>query len=252
LENAVNQSFVVNSVGARRPIQAISSVVAVLLIGLFVAGCAKMPQSIEEIGPRYKPANIYKIAEILPAELRRVAVLPLTTPTDKPLLISGVQTLETTVYSELEKSERFEVIPVSGDQLREWTGHASWSADEPLPPNLLQKLREGTGCDAILFCQLIRYQPYEPLAVGWKFSLVDKGGAPRDSKDPATRILWSADEVFDAGDVEVATAARVYYSQHLRNETPLADSSTILGSPSRFGQYTLSALFSTLPKRSLR
>ncbi|HEX3988856.1 MAG TPA: hypothetical protein VHZ30_05445, partial [Verrucomicrobiae bacterium] len=122
----MNQSFVVNTVGTRRLAGAIFPLVAVLMIGLFVAGCAKIPRSIEEVGPRYKPQNIYKIAEILPAELRRVAVLPLTTPTDKPLLISGVPTLETTVYSELEKSERFEVIPVSGDQLREWTGQASW------------------------------------------------------------------------------------------------------------------------------
>jgi len=69
------------------------------------------------------------------------------------------------------------------------------------------------------------------------------------SRDPGLRILWSADEVFDAGDVGVANAARAYYSQHLRNEAPLSDSSTVLGSPSRFGQYTLNALFATLPGR---
>jgi hypothetical protein len=102
---------------------------------------------------------------------------------------------------------------------------------------------------------LIRYQPYEPLAVGWKFNLVEEPETPNDStlssKEPAYRILWSADEVFDAGDVEVANAARAYYAQHLRDEAPVSDSSIVLGSPTRFGQYTLNALFTTLPRRQL-
>jgi hypothetical protein len=220
---------------------------------IFLIGCARIPRSIEEVGPRYKPSNVYRIADFLPPELRRVAVLSLTTPSSKALLASGVETLETTVYAELEKTGRFEVIPVTREQLREWTGQAGWRADEALPRDFLQRLREGTGCDGVLFCQLIRYQPYEPMAIGWKFELVDEGGsvknAPAASTTPAIRILWSADEVFDAGDAEVATAARVYYSQHLRDEAPMADSSTVLGSPSRFGQYTLNALFVTMPKR---
>jgi hypothetical protein len=163
--------------------------------------------------------------------------------------------LETVLYAELEKSGRFEVIPVSGEQLREWTGQASWRADEQLPLNFLERLRDGTGCDAVMFSQLIRYQPYEPLAVGWKFALVEKRETVLDAtaapKSAVPEILWSADEVFDAGDVGVANAARAYYSQHLRNEAPLSDPATVLGSPSRFGQYTLNALFATLPDRQI-
>jgi hypothetical protein len=147
------------------------------------------------------------------------------------------------------------VVPVSGEQLRQWTGHSKWRADEALPGDFLQQLRAATGCDAVLFCQLIRYQPYEPLAVGWKFCLVEEPQTANDStlssKELAGRILWSADEVFDAGDVEVANAARAYYSQHLRDEAPVSDSSIVLGSPTRFGQYTLHALFTTLPRRQM-
>lgn len=209
--------------------------------------------SVPELVPDYKPANIYRQSEALPARVRRVAVLPLTTTTSAALLQAGAEGLETTLYAELEKSGRFEVIPVSAGQLREWIGQSGWRSDELLPLNFFDKLREGTGADAVLFCQLIRYQPYEPLAVGWKFSLVEKGETAKDpaaaSKDAGLRILWSADEVFDAGDIAVANAARTYYSQHLRNEAPAPDSSTILGSPSRFGQYTLNALFGTLPAR---
>jgi hypothetical protein len=226
-----------------------------LMLTLLFVGCAPIPKSLDEIGPRYKPVNIYRSGPVLPAHIRRVAVLPLTIPTSSALLEAGVAGLETVLYAELEKSGRFEVIPVSGEQLREWTGQASWRADEQLPLNLLARLRDGTGCDAVMFCQLIRYQPYEPLAVGWKFTLAEKGAALQGSaplpNESGLRTLWSADEVFDAGDVGVANAARAYYSQHLRNEAPLADSSTVLGSPSRFGQYTLNALFATLPARQI-
>jgi hypothetical protein len=198
--------------------------------------------------PNYQPTNIYRQSNVLPAQVRRVAVLPITTAAPTALLQAGVEDLQTILNAELEKSGRFEVFRVSGEQLREWTGQSSWRADEQLPQNLLERLHEATGCDAVLFSQLIRYQPYEPMAIGWKFSLVEKNlAAP--PKTAGVQILWSADEIFDAGDVAVANAAKTYYSQHLRNETPAADSATILGSPSRFGQYTLSALFATLPGR---
>jgi hypothetical protein len=76
--------------------------------------------------------------------------------------------------------------------------------------------------------------------VGWKLTLVDKTGA---------EILWSADEVFDAGNPEVANGARAYYTQHIHGEAPLSDSGTILRAPSQFGEYSVSLLFSTLPDR---
>jgi|SRR5581483_6456571 len=228
-------------------------VLAGLMAAFLLPGCAVITSSVPELVPNYQPVNVYRQSEEMPGSVRRVAVLPLTTTTSSALLQAGAEDLETILYAELEKSGRFEVIPVSAGQLREWTGQSSWRADELLPLNFFEKLRDGTGCDAVLFCQLIRYQPYEPLAVGWKFSLVEKGGKSKGStaatKDAKLQIVWSADEVFDAGDIAVANAARSYYSQHLRNEAPAPDSSTILGSPSRFGQYTLSALFGTLPVR---
>lgn len=246
----MNQSLDVRSPG---PKTIALRVVSGLMLTLWITGCATMPKSLDDLGSRYKPTNIYRRAEVLPPRVRRVAVLPLTSPASTALLTAGVEVLETVLYAELEKSGRFEVIPVSAEQLREWTGQSGWRADEQLPLNFLDRLREGTGCDAVLFSQLIRYQPYEPMAIGWKFALVEKGETAKDlttsPKEAGLQILWSADEVFDAGDIGVANAARAYYSQHLRNEAPLSDSSTVLGSPSRFGQYTLNALFATLPGR---
>jgi hypothetical protein len=47
----------------------------------------------------------------------------------------------------------------------------------------------------------------------------------------------------------VANAARFYSNQHVHIEGPADDPSVILGSPSRFGQYSISAILATLPER---
>jgi hypothetical protein len=180
-----------------------------------------------------------------------VALLPLVTSDTAGFLRTGVETLSPLIYAELEKSKRFEVIPVSPQQLKEWTGQIGWRSDEPLPPDFFARVGEATGCEAILFCQLTRYEPYQPVAVGWKFSLVANPPAgpvsPGEMKD---KILWSADEVLDVGETGVANAARDYYEQHMHSEAASADATTILSSPARFGQYTLAALFDTLPQRA--
>jgi hypothetical protein len=209
-----------------------------------------MPTVVQDLGPSYKPTNIYRASDVLPATVRRVALLPLTITRSAPDLESGVDALEPVLYSELEKSKHFEVIPVTREEMKQWTGEIGWRSDQQLPPDLLKRVSEMTGCDAVMFCQLTRYQPYQPLAVGWKFTLVDTHNvgtvAPGDFR---ARILWSVDELMDAGDPSVTTGARAYYTQHLRNDSALADASTMLSSPARFGQYSLSTLLATLPGR---
>ncbi len=229
-----------------------------LPVGLAVmaVGCKSFQISGYQLGPSYRPTNIYRRNDLLPLEIKRVAVLPVSSASPTALTAAGVEALEPILYAELEKTKRFEVIPVSAEQLRQWTGQTRWRADEPLPPDLFERLRRETGCDAVLFSQLTRYQPYQPLAIGWKFSLIEKTGMPTVTSsmpgNGAPVILWSADEVLDAGDPEVTNAARSYYAQHLRNEAPLSDSSTVLSSPGRFGQYTLGTLLATLPARKNR
>jgi hypothetical protein len=224
-----------------------------VIAAVLSAGChilPPMPNTVQDMGPRYRPTNIYRRTNALPAQIRRVAMLPLVATDPTAFLRDGVESLGPLLGAELEKCKRFEVIPVSPEQLRQWTGQKGWRTDEPLPPDFFAHVANATGCDAILFCQLTRYQPYQPIAVGWKFSLV--ANLPTGSlsmQEMKDKILWCADEVLDAGDAAVGNAARDYYGQHLHNETPAADASSILTSPTRFGQYTLAALFDTLPGR---
>jgi hypothetical protein len=228
----------------------LSSGVATAILSTGCHVLPPLPNEVQDMGPRYRPSNIYRPTNSLSSQIKRVAVLPLITPATTGFLKAGVETLGPLLYAELEKCKRFEVIPVSPDQLKQWTGKIGWRADEPLPPDFFARVSDATGCDAILFCQLTRYEPYQPMAVGWKFSLVaNPPPGPISAQELKGKIVWSADEVLDAGEPGVANAARDYYGRHLRNEAPSADPSTILTSPARFGQYTLAALLDTLPGR---
>jgi len=106
---------------------------------------------------------------------------------------------------------------------------------EALPPGLLRPaLRRAAACRRRFLSQLTRFYPYQPVAVGWKLSLVEAWGNHE--------IAWQIEDLFDAGDTIVANAAPVLFQPACHIEGPADDPAAILGSPSRFGQYSLSAL----------
>ncbi|HEY3862385.1 MAG TPA: hypothetical protein VGO59_10895 [Verrucomicrobiae bacterium] len=188
---------------------------------------------------RYKPTNVYRKGLILDPDVRRIAILPMTTLQPTESFLAGVDSLQPLLRAEIEKSKRFEMIIVTPEQLQNWTGQRGWRAEDQLPPDFFDRIQEQTGCQAVFFDQLTRYQPYQPIAVGWKLTLV---------VNKEHRIFWAADELFDAGDDAVANAARVYAAGHIVTQSPIPDPNAVLSSPSRFGQYTLHALMATLPE----
>jgi len=211
-----------------------------LFPALLAAGCASHSVDVMHVADiRYKPSNVYG-AKVLDPRLKRVAILPITTVASTEALVAGAQLLQPLVNAELEKTKRFDLVAITPEQLRLWTGQSTWRDDEELPRDFFKRLRDQCGCDGVFFAQLNRYYPYSPVAIGWKLTLVDaeRGG-----------VVWKADEVFDAGDTRVANAARYYSGEHVHIEGPGDDPGVILGSPSRFGQYSLSALLATLPER---
>jgi hypothetical protein len=185
-------------------------------------------------------ANAYRASEMLPPEIRRVAVLPLVGDASESTLEAGLETLEPVLHSELSKCDLFELTFISPEKMRQWTGQSRWAAEERLPQDFFQRLQQEVGCNAVLFSRLTRFQAYAPLQTGWNLKLVE-------SANP--RIWWSADEVFDAGQPAVAEEARQYAADNLRDGRPLSDSASILMSPARFGQYSISIVLGTLPKR---
>ncbi len=202
-------------------------------------GCDTPPLKMPVLA-HYHPSNIYSKSPVLDPDVRRVAVLPMATLQRTETFQAGVDSLQPLLRAEMSKAKRFELILVTPEQLQNWTGQRVWRADEQLPPDFFDRIREETGCQGVFFNQLTRYQPYQPVAVGWKMTLVYN--KDRD-------IHWMADEVFDAGDESVANSARSYESDHIVTQSPIPDPNAILSSPSRFGQYTLHALLTTMPAR---
>jgi hypothetical protein len=184
--------------------------------------------------------NVYRAANRLPAAVRRVAVLPLAVSGGSGEMDFGRENLQPVLLAELRKTCRFELIPVAIEDLKRWSGKGVWSAAEKLPADFLARIREATGADAVLFCQLSHYRPYAPVAIGWKLQLVD-----------ATQgnVLWAADIMFDAADPQVAASARCHGQAREGNLDRLLGASGILLSPNRFGQFAAATALGTLPAR---
>jgi len=214
--------------------------VAMVMVGLAVlTGCTTPGSGAKVVSDSGLPRNVFCEAGRMPDDLKRVAVLPLGVMGEDAVLESGREALYPILQSELMRAARFEVIPVSPEQCRQWTGRTGWSASETLPRDFFERLRQGTGCDAVLFSQLTRYRPYPPVAVGWRLQLV---------MDDPIRAWWAVDEVFDGGDPVVAEAARAYYKVHFAPPAG-SDPDSILSTPRRFGQFTLTAVTESLPPR---
>lgn len=208
----------------------------------FLTGCETL--SAKDLLSRgakpYQPSNVFQADSKLPAGVRRVAVLPMTSGRQLPQSEADLDQLTSTLSAELGKTKKLELVAVSPVQMRQWTGKEGWNADDKLPPNFLETVREATGCDAILFNRLTAYRPYPPMQVGWNLRLLDaKTG----------QSVWAIDEVYDAAQEAVANGARQYQqSQHLGNPA-LADSRSVLYSPLRFSQYTAAISLATMPER---
>jgi len=209
-------------------------------LAFLFTGCAWPDFTHHAAAPVTQPRNFYRSARYIPVQIRRLAVLPVTVESADWQAEEGRKELEPVLFAELGKLNAFELVAVTPTQLREWTGKAGWNAQEKLPSDFFEHLQNVLSCDAVLFSHLRPYRAYKPLVLGWNLKIVE-------TKDKS--ILWAADEVFDASEAVVARAAEGYCREHVENVKPLADSSSILNSPRRFSQYTLSALLATLPER---
>jgi len=221
----------------RRGVQVRSLVIAVLA-PMLAGGCAFSPGLRRALTVGYKPVNVYVRQPVLPQAIRRVAVLPLPRNPEDADQAAGADSLGPLWLAELVKQNVFEVVPVSAEDLHTFTGRSGWSAEDELPLDFFQRLRQATGCDAVLFASLTAYQAYPPLRAGWRARLVD-------SSQHLT--WWSIDELFDAGANSVAVAAEAYARAELNLPNPLLSDTGVLHSPRRFGQYTTWAVASTLP-----
>ena len=231
------------------------------LFAVFVilAVCAALTGGAIAFGQDSKSQNVFSASPVLPKDLKRVVVLPLTGEKSRADLSSGCEMLEPILLAELVKTKKFEVVPAGSEMLRNLTGKDAWTGAEVLPANFFDSLRRAYGCDAVLFCEMTGFRAYAPLAVCWRMKLVDAS---------TEKIIWAADMVFDANDPVVVKSAEQFEKQRqnvhgeirslLKNLARIADRQPrsalddqwiILNSPRFFGQYSAIKLLQTLPER---
>jgi hypothetical protein len=210
-----------------------------LLALLALTGCANQPgQSAPAAAAApYQPRN-FAGDLVLPATLRRVVLLPVCTGGIAPPETADV--LDRALLAALQKQARFEVVVLSREESRLWFGAAEFSSTSALPPGYLGRIAAKFAADAVLFVDLTVYQPYRPLAVGFRAKLATTA---------EVRIAWTFDEVISAGDPGVAGRARRDYQQADRSGGQVDLSPTVLQSPGRFAAFAAEAMFRTLPPR---
>ena len=219
-------------------------VALLLLLGIMASGCEITgPTADTVMGPSFQPRNTWRSSAALPIEVRRIALLPTTSLVDSSTVNSGRISMGIILRSELSRQQAFEWVVVTPSQLKRWSGREEWVSTAEFPSGWIQDLAKKSGCDAVLLSELSDYRPYPPFAIGWRLKLVEA----REG-----RILWSADEVFDAGSPKVVNAARRFYRTNLVAAGALADSRSVLESPERFARYATASVLSTLPERAAK
>jgi len=216
-------------------------ITALTLLSLALAGCSILPKIDGTLnGPFYTPSNVKAVAKI-PADIRRVIILPVSggpALTEQTLL-----KLDAVCLSELTRTARFEVVPLSRDDLAKITGTRQISSVEKLPAVLVDKLfniYNTYGADAVLFVDVTAYSAYPPLLIGLRTKL---------AKVTDGEIIWATDNVFAAAEPPVANSAR-RHAEGLGTDRGSTDlSHTILQNPQRFAGYAAAATFLTLPTR---
>lgn len=185
----------------------------------------------------YRPANFNGV-KILPADMRRVLVLPAY---GGPVAErEAAAALDEALLVALQKTARFEVVTISREELQRRFGQQEFSSAAVLPRGFLEELGRIHGADAVLFVDLTLYQPYPPVAVGFRAKL---------ATIQEVKIVWTFDDSFSSANPAVVNSLKRASRKEGSSAMPVDMSVGILQSPRRFASYAADAMFDTLPPR---
>ncbi len=219
----------------------LSVLVGALILGSL--GCAQIAKHSDSsyTGPFHAVANVYISPNGLPANLQRVAVMPLVSGRGTRSAARGVPLIQQAFTEELSRARSFDVVTLSPDRLDTLLGVRALYADSRLPIEFISKIKEETECQAVLFSELTTFRAYPPVAVGWKLHLFDL---------ETEELIWAADEVFDAGQATVANALRRHIREKLSPNNAAATQLLVLDSPREIARYSLGELTGTLTQKN--
>lgn len=212
-----------------------------LISSLLLGACTATDRSqiVENSYQPYCPVNFTESAAPLPCAIKRVAMMPIC---ENRLCIDEqmLTNLDETFIGELQKTNKFEVVPVRRLDLLSIYNVDQFGSVDDLPQNLYSEIYKITGADAILFTDLTHFRPYKPVSMSIRSKLVDiKDGS----------IIWSIDENFDSGNPHVASAARLFQESQSYLPYPQQDNYAAIKSPVKFGKYVANAIYQTTPNR---
>lgn len=188
--------------------------------------------------PAYQPENIFA-AKAWPAGVKRVAVLPVATllPEVPPDYFSGHDPVW---LSALQASHRAEFVAVSRTELLRWTGRMSFSTTYPLPPDLLARIVEHTGAEAVAFLEVTHFSPYGSQTIGLRGRILELA---------SNRPIWAFEETIQADEASTAQMFREGLGRQDHLLSPHSELAGIRISPIKVVAYVARVLVKTLPPR---
>jgi hypothetical protein len=218
---------------------------SLLAIALFLGslGCAQITKQWDasRTGPFHTVANVYISPDGLPANLQRVAVMPLVPGRGNRSAERGVPLIQQLFTEELSRARIFDVVTLTPNRLDTLIGIRALYADSRLPVEFISKIKEETGCQALLFAELTTFRAYPPVAVGWKLHLFDL---------ETETLIWAADEVFDGGQASVANALRLHIREKLSPNNAAATQLLVLDSPREMARFSLGEMIGTFSQKN--
>lgn len=162
----------------------------------------------------------------------RVAIVPTALPEGGLGTPQSEATTEVQagLVAELRQDGPFEAVFYTPPKGRWLQGTLELRTTEALPSQLLQDVQRQTSADAILFSSLSTYQPYPPLRIGIKLTLVRVHDGV---------VLWQFDDGFNAGEATTLNDARKYLRESMGIETDPPPALSV-DSPQRFIRYGVS------------
>ena len=206
-------------------------------------GCAQIAKNWDPsyVGPFHKVGNVYTSPDGPSANLQRVAVMPLVPGRGNRAAERGVPLIRQVFTEELSRARVFDIVTVTPKRLDTLIGMRGLYADSRLPVEFISKIKEETGCQAVLFSELTTFRAYPPMAVGWKLYLFDL---------ETEELVWAADEVFDAGQATVANALRRHIRERLSQNNVAATQLLVLDSPREMARFSLGELIGTFTQKN--
>lgn len=199
---------------------------------LALAGCSpKGPRDIVEV------PNVHEARPTLPAHVQRVALLPIYY---EAFAEESDAYIDDVVAQAVRQEQRFEIVRVPRETLRDWVGHPQLSLQDRLPRSLLQLVSDTYGANAILIVQLHEFRPYPPMQVGMEAQLVDIFSG---------ETLWAVDHSEVAANPALQKAAKSVDSKNTPGGVQAFDARAAY-SPRRFLEVVSQSIFYTLPQRT--